>query len=182
MSLLVKIQSLIKRTVVDLPSATPQLQHNDDSLIPGVEHMEPQGLHFIAPQGAQGLILCPAAQTSNAVAVGLQGQVPSGTIQPGEGGLHYLGEWKVFLAADGSVSFGQQDASDFVALASLVLNELNQVKSDLTAFKTVFDAHTHITTATIGLGPLVGVNAPPAAPFPPPHSPASVASSVLKAE
>jgi hypothetical protein len=84
------------------------------------------------------------------------------------------------FAADGYVIFatpfvylGGADATDFVALASKVLTELNAVK-------TWGDPHTHAPgTFSNGGGPVVGTSGPPLAPMP---TPASVASAVVKSK
>lgn len=72
----------------------------------------------------------------------------------------------------GITRMGITAPTDFMALAGLVLGELNSVKSDLDSFKTVFDAHVHGAAGA----------APPAVPFPAPHTPASVASVWVEAE
>lgn len=183
MSWMARVQGIVKRAVVDLVGERPQLLHSGDGVLPDVEYLQPQGLHFRAPVGADGVVLSVGAQTSNSVAVNLSGPTPTGDIKPGEGGLHYLGAWRVFLAEDGTVSFGDQVSADFVALASLVDAELGKIKTDLDNVKKAHDTHIHITTATIGSGPAVGVLSPPEIKvLPAPHSPASVASEVLRAK
>lgn len=72
----------------------------------------------------------------------------------------------------GTMRLGVSSPTDFMALAGLVLSELQSVKSDLDGFKSTFDAHTHSASGA----------APPATPFPNPHTPGSVASSYVKAE
>lgn len=68
-------------------------------------------------------------------------------------------------------------ADDFVAQGAKVKSELDDVKSDLDSIKTNFDAHVHTGVLTGGAS-----SGPPVAPFPSPHTPASVASSNLKAD
>jgi hypothetical protein len=64
----------------------------------------------------------------------------------------------------------ERDAGDWVALASLVLAELNDIREK-------FDAHIHTTTATVGASATPGVIAPPS----PAMGPASsVASEIVK--
>lgn len=83
---------------------------------------------------------------------------------------------------DGTIEAGSTGL-DFVALAAKVLTELQAVKTDLEAVKTIFDGHTHILTiaAQSGTG-ATGTAAVPATPITAPHTPGSVASSNLKAE
>ena len=174
--LYVKLQNLVRRARVDRPGVKPQVAHLGDALVPDVEHMEPQGVHFIAPSGAQGVLLSPNGVTAAAVALGLGGAVPTDSVAAGEGGLHYLGAYKVFLKADGTLALGAFAPSDWVALASKVDSELTSIKSDLTGIKAAFDAHTHILALSLG----TGTASPPASPAPAPHTPASVASATVK--
>ncbi len=89
---------------------------------PDVEILQGQGVHFMMPVKAEGIAVAPAGISDNAVIVGMGDRktLPTDSCEPGEGGLHYLGEFKVFLAADGTVSLGATEAADFVALASKV--------------------------------------------------------------
>lgn len=64
------------------------------------------------------------------------------------------------------IRLGSDAASDPVAL-----------KSDLDAMKTIFDAHIHLTTATVGATATPGIISPTATPFAPP-----AASAKVKAE
>lgn len=154
--MLVKLQNLIARAKVDRPGEKPQLAWLGDRIAPEVENLLPQGFMSTAPAGAQGALLAPSGDTSVALAVGLQGDTPEAP-DPGECGLHYLGEWKVFVAADGSVHLGEKDPSDFVALASLVDARFAQLQ-------TAFDAHTHVVSTAPGTSaipvPVIGSFAP----------------------
>ncbi len=115
---------------------------------------------------------------------GQYGQV----IDPGEGPMHslngpvaYLGGHPAthpitptpsirnrVLHAENELHLGGQDPSDFVALASLVLDELQKIK-------TKFDSHTHLVV--VGSTPFSG---PSAAPTSPMLTPQSVASEKVK--
>ncbi|HSH00108.1 MAG TPA: Gp138 family membrane-puncturing spike protein [candidate division Zixibacteria bacterium] len=70
-----------------------------------------------------------------------------------------------------TVFLGDGTASDFVALASLVSSELSALWSAL-------NTHIHVTTATVGAGPAVGVISPPGVL----GSPGSVAATKVKAK
>ncbi len=134
------IRALITRAKVDRSPAAGnlyQLAWLGGRVTPDVEHMQPQGLHFRAPGAAQGALLAPSADPSVAVVVGLGGALPPDDLVEGEGGLHYLGEWRVFVDADGKVHLGARDPSDFVALASKVDQAINDLN---TAISAGFDA------------------------------------------
>jgi hypothetical protein len=111
---------------------------------PETEVLQGQGVHFKAPDDADCLVLAPTGDSGNAVAVaaGDRAALPNDiTLAPGEGGLHYLGSWKVYLAADGTLHLGAKSdlepaPLDWVALASKVMLALLEIKD-------AFDNHTH---------------------------------------
>ncbi len=150
----------------------------DDEL----EVLEPIGVHFLPSLDEDMAVFEVNGSADNRfVALASQrGHRPQDLTAAGSGGLHFLGAWRVFLDDDGTLHLGERDAPDWVALASLVLAELQDVKADLDGFKSTFDNHIHVTTATVGLGP-AGTIAPTLTLAPTPHTPASVASEVIKA-
>lgn len=138
----VKLQNLVTRGIVDRSGKRYQVSGMGDDVRPEIAHLEPQGLHFRAPAGADGVVLCPAGVSESALLVCAQGAVPGATLAPGEGGLHFLGTYAVYLDAHGKVHLGGGTAAaDFVALAALV-------KARLDTIQTTFDAHTHAVGTT----------------------------------
>ncbi len=115
-----KIQNLVRLAKVDVSGPTPQVRYFSGRAMSDVPHMEPQGVHFRPAAEASGVMLAPAAEVSSAVLIDAQGAVPSDDLGDGEGGLHYLGTFKVFVAADGTLHLGEKDPEDWVALASKV--------------------------------------------------------------
>ena len=152
-AILAAIRNMVMRARVDRPGATPQLIALGGRAYPSVENRQPQGLYFNPPAGAVGVMVSPAGDPSAAMAVGVGGTTPDAPAA-GEGGLHYLGTFKVFLAADGTVHLGQKDPTDFVALAS-------KVDAALTAFETW--AGTHVHAGVTPGGGASGPATPPAA-------------------
>lgn len=119
----VRIENLITRAVMDRPDSNGrylQVLWGGDRVSADVEHLEPQGLHFCPPADASLVVLAPGGSRAGVVALGAGGEVPADAVAAGEGGLHYLGTYKVFLAADGSTCLGAKEPDDFVALASKV--------------------------------------------------------------
>ncbi len=129
---------MLTRGVVDSRdnAGTYQVTWSGERASAGVEYKEPQGLHFALPKDADGMTLAPFGDRSAAVLLSSSGPTPTGTVAAGEGGLHYLGEWKVFLAADGTLALSAKAPSDWVALASLVDARISGLRSDLTSLKT----------------------------------------------
>lgn len=141
MNIWTKLRNMITRGVVNSRdnAGTYQVSWSGDRASAGVEYKEPQGVHFALPADADGITLAPFGDRSGAVLADAQGVLPTGAIAAGEGGLHYLGEWKVFLAADGTLAISAKAPSDWVALASKVDSEFSRVKSDIQGIVTAIE-------------------------------------------
>lgn len=158
-----RVNSMVTRAVVSLVDDAKlaqelQLRIARNEVLDGVEHAQQAGVSFVPPEGAEVIMLCMGGATAYPVAICAQKREdrPSDEgLEPGEGGLYYAGEFKVFVKANGEVHLGEKDAADFVALAQAVLDELNDIR-------TTFDAHTHAYTSpggaavTTGLTPTMG--------------------------
>lgn len=128
------VRNLVTRVTVDRSGKYVQLKGLGDNVRPDVESFQPQGFYSRPPAGAVGVMVAPAGDGSAAVALGLhkRSALPT-TPNDGECGLHYLGTWKVFVAADGSVHLGAKDPGDFVALASKVDAAISTLKTAIGA-------------------------------------------------
>lgn len=159
-----RLRGMIKRGTIeriDDSSGTQTVQTSllSDEVADGVEHMQPHGMSFRPPTGSDAVVLAVAGDPAHLVALAAskRGSRPTDAANEGEGGLHYLGEWKVFLAEDGSVHLGGKDPSDWAALASKV----KKLEAD-------FIAHFH--NDSLGSptgGPLIQPGDPEAEPGPP---------------
>lgn len=128
---------------------------------PDVDHLQGPGIYFVAQKGAHVLGICPSADPAVAVILGGDGPRPATeetaeNPSAGEGGLHYLGAWKVFLRQDGKLCLGAQVPTDAVALASKVQQSLLEIKD-------AFDHHTHAVSggAAVVVDPEQRVPDPP---------------------
>ncbi len=171
-------RALINRSSAD--AFDVQMTWMSGRTTPEVENFQPQGLHFRPPAKSEGIAVAPAGIADCAVVVcaSKRSALPVDELGEGEGGLHYLGEYKVFLAEDGTLSLGAKAASDFVALASLVDAELTAVKADLDALKALLVTHVHAGVTT---GPGSSGASPAFAAYVP-HTPAPTGSETVKAE
>lgn len=133
------LQNLITYAAVDRPGTRYQVSGVGEHVRPAVDHLEPQGLHFRAPAGARGVALQPGGVPENVVLLNAQGTTPGDALEPGMGGLHYLGTYKVFLDEDGNVRLGASNASALAARA-------DYVDARLDAIVTYINAHTHAET------------------------------------
>lgn len=118
----VKIQNLVQRGVVTVtgPSRRYQGKHVGGRVSDDLENFQPQGLHFRVPPGAEYVQVHPGAIQENAVMLGahVRNTLPEDAIPEGTGGLHYLGEFAVYIDEDGVVHLGGGvSAAEFVALA-----------------------------------------------------------------
>lgn len=180
-----RVDSIVSRAVVERVDDSKKTQRLQVTILEGevegdVENVQPYGVSFTPPSGAEATCFAVGGYRAHTVAMcsGLPGDRPVSSTE-NTGGLYTSGTWRVYIDGSGIVHLGAKSAAQFVAQAQKVLDELNLVKADLAAMKVVFDAHTHITTATIGLGG-PGVNAPPAVGFATPHTPSSVAATKAK--
>lgn len=124
------------------------------------------GFNSVPLEGAQCVVAFQGADGAEPIVVGITdrrhrptGQ-PAGTVQ-----LYSDTGATLTITADGDVVatpasgrkvlLGSSSASDAVTLAS-----------EIAALKTIFDAHIHVTSATIGAGPALGIISPTATPFP----------------
>lgn len=173
-----RLDAVIARAVISrvndaLKTQRLQLQILADETVDDVEHFQPYGLSFVPPVGSECIALGVAGARSHTIAICAQhpDQRPKDKGAK-TGGLYTSGVWRLFIDANGIVHLGADSGAEFVALAQKVLNELN-------AIRTKFDAHIHTTTATIGLGPTLGVIAVPTSTFGGPAG--SVAATKVKA-
>ena len=164
-----KVLGMVSRAVLGSRASdgTYQADWSADRTSAGVELLQPQGLHFRAPVGADGVLLSPAGNKSASVLLCATSDTPSDATTAGEGGLHYLGTYKVFLKSDGTVSIGAFSASQWAAVASLVDARISAI---VAAFNT--HAHTGVTTG-------MGTSGTPASPL---GAQASVASTKVRIE
>lgn len=93
-----------------------------------VERPQSYGVSFRPPAGAEALVVSIGSSAYRiALAVQDRDSRPAENVEEGEGGLYLLGEYKVFLSADGTISLGAKEADDFAALASMVETELDRI-------------------------------------------------------
>jgi phage baseplate assembly protein V len=182
-----RVDAMVTRAVINrvndkLKTQRLQLTLLEGDVEDGVEHMQPFGLSFTPPNGAEAIALSVGGARSHTIALcaNMPGQRPTDA-PAGTGGLYTGGEWRLYIDEDGVVHVGAQSGAEFIALAQKVLDELNAIKADLDGLKAAYDGHIHTTTATVGLGPALGVIAPTTATAPTPHTPQSVAATKAKA-
>lgn len=173
-----KIKLLVSRGVVELVNDSLKCQGLQVSLLADesqddIERFEDYGMTSHPFVGAEVLFISVGGVRSH----GVVARVLDRRYRPtdmGEGDVCLYtdkGE-RVYIDSTGDVvNLGAKAAADFVALAA-------DVKARLDTIQSTFDAHTHVTTATIGASGTPGVISPPSSPI---GALASVAATKVKA-
>lgn len=134
------------------------------------EHMQPAGLTS-RPTAGEGVAVAVNGNTDHLVVLGMANRSHRPTdLAAGDTAIYDEHDGEIHMSATG-IELHQGGATDFVALAQLVLDELNDIRTD-------FDTHIHTTTATVGVGPAGVISIPTALMGPA----SSVAASKVKAE
>lgn len=122
---------------------------------------------------------------STADAVAFPGVYPGskalGSVHPDNIVLGFDDGVQVHLTPDGVINLGEESAADFVALASLVKNEITALRTTVNTLVTAYNGHVHVTTATVGAGTTPGELSPPAAQATAPDAVGDVAAETVKA-
>lgn len=144
-----RIDAMVVRGAVELVKDSLKTQRVQvtllaDEVVDDVEHMQPYGLSFTPAVGSEVLALAVGGSRTHTIAVCIQNPDERPTnVPPQTGGLYTKREWRVYIDAGGIVHLGAREGTDYVALASKVLAELNEIRAK-------FDAHVHNVP---GIGP-----------------------------
>lgn len=139
-SLKQRVDTMITRAVIDLVNDRLKTQRLQLELLEGetvddVEHMQPYGLSFVPPDGAEALALAVGGMRQHTVAICAQhpDERPKNG-KPRTGGLYSKGQWRLFIDVDGRLHLGAELGADYIALSK---------KVDA-AIKAAIAGHTHI--------------------------------------
>lgn len=64
---------------------------------------------------------------------------------------------QVHVRPDGEVHLASNEPADYVALAQLVKDEISALRDTVNSLVTAYNAHIHVTTATVGASPTPGI-------------------------
>lgn len=128
-----KMQSLQLKTLAARP-------HDD------VEHFQGQGVSFLPPKGSEAVALAVGGDAAHlvALAAGDRRKRPTDLTDEGTGGLHYLGEWKVFLDSSGVVHIGEKAGAQPIARADDVKAQLDKIQTDIQKIHDMFSNWTPV--------------------------------------
>lgn len=145
-----KLRLIVSRAILTAPADdSTGCQRLDLALLAdeertGVERVQNYGLTSVPPEGAEAACLSIGGVREHMIAVA----VDSPAHRPTELKLGEVALWtlkhglRVVCSDDGHVNLGSQPG-DFVALASLVKNELAAIKTDLDRLSEWAKTHTH---------------------------------------
>lgn len=138
-----RVNGMVKRGVVrrvtdGARQQLLQLSLGVDEVADEVEHLQPFGLSFVPPAGAEVAALAVGGNADYILALGATSRAhrPTGANE-GEGGLHTLDGWKVFLDDEGNVFIGGDAAGATVKIA-----RADRVEAELAAIRTTLDSLT----------------------------------------
>jgi phage gp45-like len=151
-----RLDVMVTRAVVNLVNDRMKTQRFqltilEGETVPDVEHLQPYGLSFGVPAGAEALALAIGGSRSHTVAIcAAHPDERPRNAEPRTGGLYTKGEWRLFVDAQGVVHVGAEMAADFIALDGLVR----------AAIESAIKGHVHSSAAPgspTGPGTLAGV-------------------------
>jgi len=126
-----RVDGMVARGVVEYVNDALKTQRIQVSLLADevadeVEHLQPYGLSFVPPAGAQCIALAVGGARAHLVAVcaDVPGERPTGA-GPREGGLYSKGRWRVFVDKDGTVVVGDKDSDQHIPLGDALVDAFN---------------------------------------------------------
>jgi phage baseplate assembly protein V len=132
-----RVGAMVKRAIlerIDDSQGTQLVQVSllGDEVQDRCEHLQPYGVSFHPPRGSEGVAVAVQGDGSHRLVLGAASRQhrPTG-VEEGEGGLYYLGEWKVFLDAQGHVHLGAKEGAAKMARADRVEAELAKIRDAL---------------------------------------------------
>lgn len=167
-----RLRGLIQSAVLQGTDDTTGLQQVTvkilgDSTREQVEHFQQYGITAKVPAGARGVFLSVGGKSDGGAAIcfGVTVGRPDDLVA-GEVSLWSQHGQEIRLKADGSIQALPKAGKTFdigdAATKKIALAD--DVDARLTSLQAAHDSHVHTTTATIGLGPAVGILSPTIAP------------------
>ncbi len=128
-----RLDAVVSRAVIELVNDAMKTQRVQLSILEGeveddVEHMQPYGLSFTPPAGAEAIALAPAGSRANTVAICAQlpGDRPQGA-PPRAGGLYTKGAWRLYIDPAGVVCLGAETSSEHLVLGDTLVKLIGQL-------------------------------------------------------
>jgi phage baseplate assembly protein V len=182
-----KLRLLVSRGVVRVIDDAKKMQSLQVELHEGelhdqVERFQDFGFTSVPKPEAEAIYLSVGGNRAAGVVVAVSDRQyrPTGMAE-GDVCLYTESGERVYLnEADDVVHLGAKSAADWVALAADTKAEISALRDTVDSLITAYNAHIHVTTATVSAGP-PGVLQPPASAASPPAAVGDVAATKVKA-
>ncbi len=159
-----KMNSVITIAVSSSPTAetpihTVQVEGYDDEVLDGVEHIGDYGFTSAVPAGAQVIVGCVGGNRDFPIVLSI-GHAASRPVDLVEGETAQYSKFgnEVRLNAAGEVVLNS--GADFAVKYTELKAAFDQLKADFDGHVAKYNSHTHVTTATVGASPVLGVLSP----------------------
>lgn len=128
-----RLDAIVSRAVIELVNDSLKTQRLQLSILEGevvddVEHMQPYGLSFTPPAGAEAIALAPAGSRANTIAICAQLPTdrPKGA-PPRAGGLYTKAAWRLYIDEAGIVTLGSDVSTEHAVLGDTLVKLLSQL-------------------------------------------------------
>lgn len=128
-----RVDAIVARAVIEYVDDALKTQRLQLTILEGeveddVEHLQPYGVSFTPPAGAECLALAPAGSRSNTVAIcaNMPGDRPR-SAPPYAGGLYTKGAWRYYVDAEGVTCTGAETSDQHHLLGDLLVQLLEQL-------------------------------------------------------
>jgi len=159
-----RVRLMVGRCVLEVindstKAQSVQITGMADEVRDDVERFQNYGFSSVPYAGTEGIAVSVGGNRAHQVIVATEDRArrPTGLAE-GDVALYNSNGVRCLLEQCNDLVLLGNAPTDFVALASLVQGELDKIQA-------AFDAHNHITTATIGPTGIPGTIAPPASPI-----------------
>lgn len=165
--ILARLDGMVARAVISRVNDALKTQRlqltvlDDDDVADNVEHMQPYGVSFTPPEGAECIALAVAGARDHTIAIcaNAPGKRPTGGAAK-TGGLYTEGQWRVFIDADGVVHVGAEAGESEIARADYVDARVSAIQAKLDAFIGLYNSHTHPVSGSAADPTTMSVPAP----------------------
>lgn len=128
-----RVDAMVTRAVIEMVNDRMKTQRVQLTILEGevvddCEHMQPYGLSFTPPAGAECIALAPAGYRSHTIAICAQepDERPLNA-PPRAGGLYTKSKWRLYIDAEGVVSVGSDEARERMLLGDQLVKLLEQL-------------------------------------------------------
>lgn len=128
-----RVDAIVSRAVIEIVNDSLKTQRLQITILEGeveddVEHLQPYGVSFTPPAGAECIALAPAGSRSNTVVIcaNMPGDRPKNA-PPYAGGLYTKGAWRYYVDAEGVTCTGAEASDQRHVLGDLLVSLIEKL-------------------------------------------------------